>query len=103
MKVKGGYLIGTQSLRMHPIKNIQVASSDKWNRITIKAFKDIITIGNTYNSVLIGIKQLSNYNIGLVVNDRIHFEHPNIFEFEVEIDCEDESIIKIINDNIYDG
>lgn len=104
MFIKGGYINGTNSTRMHPIKNIKINSSNNWTRISIKVNNNNVgTICNIGNSVDIKINLNNNYDVALIANNKEYFKQKALYEFEVEIDTEDQSIIKIINDTIYDS
>lgn len=103
MLVKGGYINGTKSMRLHPIKNILVKKSDKWSRISVKVNNETVTIGNTYADVFICCKDTSDYNINLMINNKIYYSQKTLFEFEVTIDTDDSSLVEIIDDTIYDG
>ncbi len=102
MIVKGGYLKGTDSCRMHPVKNVIVKNSKSWSRITVKALNDAVTVCNIgFNYVI----KMTTSDDGVVVkiNEKIYFERPTLFEFEVEIDTDDISVIEIKEDLLYDG
>ncbi len=102
MQVKGGYLNGTQSTRTHPIKHISISRSDKWNRISVKIGNTIITVGNTMTEVLIKLEVCESH-IGLYINGKLHHMQSTLFEYDVEIDTDDSSIIQFIDDLVYDG
>jgi hypothetical protein len=102
MLVKGGYLNGTDSVRTHPVKHICIPKSDKWNRISVTTGKTIITVGNTMNSVVIAL-EIVNSQIALVINGKVHHLENTLFEYQVEIDTDDSSVIQFIDDLLYDG
>ena len=102
MLIKGGYLKDTISTKTHPVKNIIVKTSKSWSRITVKTMNDAVTVCNIgFNYV---IKIIGNGNdIVLVINEKEYFRYSTLFEFQVEIDTDDESIIEVkdsfINEN----
>ena len=102
MIVKGGYLKGTNSCRMHPVKNIIVKNSPKWSRITVKALNDAVTVCNIGFNYVIKMTT-SGDGVVLKINEKNYFEQPSLFEFEVEIDTDDMSVLEIKEDMIYDG
>ena len=45
----------------------------------------------------------SDDGVVLKINEKIYFERPTLFEFEVEIDTDDMSVLEIKEDLLYDG
>ncbi len=103
MIVKGGYLKGTNSLRMHPIKNVIVKNSKSWSRITVKALNDAVTLCNIGFNYHIKLTIADNYDVVLYVNEKEYFKSRSLFEFQVEIDTDDETVVEFKDDHIYDG
>ncbi len=103
MIVKGGYLKGTNSCRTHPIKNVVVKNTKAWSRITVKALNDAVTLCNIGFNYYIKLTTTNDYKIALVVNEKEYFKASTLFEFEVEIDTDDESLVEFKDDHIYDG
>ncbi len=102
MIVKGGYLKGTDSCRMHPVKNVIVKNTKDWSRITVKALNDAVTVCNIGFNYVIKITT-SDDGVVLKINEKIYFERPTLFEFEVEIDTDNASVVEFKDDHIYDG
>ena len=103
MIIKGGYIEGTNSIRTHPVTNISVTPSDLWSRISIKIDKTILTVCN------IGIIMNFNFKInyddftcGIYVNDKELHNQNNLFEYELEIDTNESSLIKTTQTFVYD-
>jgi hypothetical protein len=95
MYIKGGYLKGTNTVRQHPIKNINVKKSDSWTRISIKVNNKIVaTICNIGENVNIKINANMNDDIVLTANNKEYYHERTLYEFELEIDTEDNTIIE---------
>jgi hypothetical protein len=103
MIIKGGYITGTNSARFHPIKNIKIKKSDDWTRISVKVHNQTISVCNIGTDVSISLQMLNDYNIGLIINNKEHYKNPQLYEFEVTIDSDNESIVQIINETIIDS
>ncbi len=103
MQIKGGYLVGTKSCRMHPIKNIKIKNSSKWTRISINANNNIISIGNIGVDINITMSTNDDDKITLLVNNKELYSQGSLFEYEVNVDCEDSNLVQYSDDNIYDG
>lgn len=102
MIVKGGYIKDTNSVRVHPVKNVIIKNSKNWSRVTIKGLNDAVTVCNIgFNYV---IKIVGNTNdIVLVINEKEYFRQSQLFEFEVEIDTDNLTDIEIKDDFIYEN
>jgi hypothetical protein len=103
MIIKGGYITGTNSTRMHPIKNINIKKSNNWSRISVKVNNIINTVCNIGINVLIAIDMTDDYNITLFINNKEYYKQKHLFEFEVDVDTDDTSIIEVLDNTIYDG
>ncbi len=103
MIVKGGYLKGTVSTRAHPIVDIMVRKSNLWNRVTVTIGKTILSFGNIGTNVSIKMVCDDNYNMNLVVNDKVHYAERTLYEYEVEVDAEDSSLIVKTQNMFYDS
>jgi hypothetical protein len=102
MIVKGGYIEGTNSCRMHPVKNVIVKNTKAWTRITVKALDDSVTVCNIGFNYIIKMTT-SDDGVMVKINEKNYFEHPTLFEFKVEIDTDDMSVVEFKDDNLYDG
>jgi hypothetical protein len=103
MIIKAGYLVGTKSMRLHPIKNVQIIHSNEWSRVSINVKNNIISFGNIGQDVDIKLRTNNDYKTVLLVNNKEIFQDPYLFEYEVTIDTENSSLVKLIDDTIYDG
>ncbi len=103
MIVKGGYLKGTDSIRAHPIVDITVLKSNLWNRVTVTIGKTVLSFGNTGTSMSIKLKGDDNYNMNLVVNNKVHYSERTLYEYDVEVDSEDEKLIVKTQNMFYDS
>jgi hypothetical protein len=107
MIVKGGYILGTQSMRMHPTKDVCVKASDSWTRIILKVADKTFTICNTGINLVFSSQFGDNYQIDLTVNNKKYYTSRNLYEFEIDIDLDNiENFNTIVNttDNfIYDS
>jgi hypothetical protein len=54
------------------------------------------------NSVVIAL-EIVNSQIALVINGKVHHLENTLFEYQVEIDTDDSSVIQFIDDLLYDG
>jgi hypothetical protein len=102
MIIKGGYLKDTNSTRIHPIKNVIIKKSQTWSRITVKSLNDSVTVCNIGIDYIIKTVADKNY-IVLVINEKEYFKQLTLFEFEIEIDTEDISIVEFKESFIYDS
>jgi len=102
MIIKGGYIKGTVSTRAHPITDITVLRSNLWNRVTVTIGKTILSFGNTGTNIIIKLHCDDNYNMILLVNDKAHYSERSLYEFEVEVDSDDEKIISKTQRMYYD-
>lgn len=102
MLIRGGYLKDTISSRTHPVKNVIVKNSKSWSRITVKTTNDAVTVCNIgFNYV---IKIIGNQNdIVLVINEKEYFRYSTLFEFQVEIDTDDESVVDVKESFIHES
>ena len=104
MIIKGGYIKGTESCRSHPVTNISVKYSDKWTRISIKIDKTILTVCNIGNDLIFDFKaKYDDDTVGVFINNRLLYSQSTLFEYDLEIDTEDTSLIKTSQSFVYDG
>ena len=103
MIVKGGYLKGTVSTRAHPIVDITVLKSNLWNRVTVTIGKTILSFGNTGSDISIKMICDDNYNMNLVVNNKVHYSECTLYEYDVEVDTNNESLIVKTQSIFYDS
>ena len=103
MITKGGYIKGTVSTRTHPITDITVLKSNLWNRVTVIIGKTILSFGNIGTNIIIKLECDDNYNMNLLVNDKVHYSERTLYEFEVKVDSDDETIISKTQSFVYDS
>jgi hypothetical protein len=103
MIIKGGYIKGTVSTRTHPVTNIAVKASDIWTRISIKIDKTILTVCNIGKDMHFDLKiSYDDYNCCIYNNNKLLHSQSGLFEYELEIDTDDTSIIKTMQSFVYD-
>ena len=102
MLIFGGYLKETQSMRYHPIKNILIKPNG-WKYIKLIIDGQIITkICNTGKPINFEQKHLNDYNIVLTVNDYEYYKKKQVYEYTLDIDCDDPNIVEYSDSMIYD-
>lgn len=104
MKVQAGYLLN-DTFRMHPIKNLLIKPIE-WTTIELIVDGNIITkICNNGNNINFSMTFDDNYMIVLKVNNNTYYCSNNLFNYELNIDIENNNsnIIEYIDNIIYDG
>jgi hypothetical protein len=102
MLVFGGYLKGTQSMRYHPIRNI-VLKPFGWKYVNLYINGELITkICNSGKQINFEQKLLDDYYIVLEVNGCEYYKNKQVYEYTLDIDCDDTNIVEYSDSMIYD-
>ncbi len=102
-QIIGGYLPGTNSVRLHPIRNI-IIKPEGWTQFTLEVNNKTFNFQNISKEVTINMNYNDSYKIGLYVNNKEIYQYPYIFHYTLTFNGHyDESCISYKQEMIYDS
>ncbi len=102
-QIIGGYLPGTNSLRLHPIRNI-IIQPEGWKYFTLEVNNKTFNFENISKEITINMKYNNGYKMGLYVNDKEIYQYPYIFHYTLNfIGDFDKNCISYKQEMIYDS
>ena len=101
-QIIGGYIPGTNSVRMHPIKNI-IIKPDGWTKFTLEVNNKTFNFENKNEELIIDIHDNNSYKIALFINNKEIYQNTHIFHYTLNFIGEfNENCISYKQGTIYD-
>jgi hypothetical protein len=102
-QIIGGYLPGTNSMRLHPIRNI-IIQPEGWKHFTLEVNNKTFNFENISKEITINMNYNNGYKIVLYVNDKEIYQHLYIFHYTLTFSGDfDENCISYKQEHIYDS